>query len=351
MNSNQERMFRGMLILLGVLAAFIIAEGTLRFLHLGYNNSPLEFDPVLHHRHPKNYKFLSYVPSDSYGGHVVKYDSEGVVVGSASKSDRVEGHTPFRIALMGDSFVEAGQVPYEKSFAGLLNQAVGDAKAVRNYRVTSYSPILYLLQWHHSVKNFRPTHVFVMLFSGDINEDSNYSAGAVFVGEDPVAVPGPTGDLWKKISRKSYLIRFFVMNYRRVKWLITHWKGENHVRGKDYVEESPEINGSLSERYLLKLNEEVSKAGTKFILMAVPSQYLINYQEIKEGFISFPEKVKQWALLHSIRYCDLTPAFVRASKDEKLFIKNDIHFTKKGHQLVFEVIYHEYPEIFNRRST
>ena len=68
---------------------------------------------------------------------------------------------------MGDSFIEATQVSYPDSFVGRLAKYGSARTVVRNFGVTSYSPIFYVLQWRHHVKRFRPTHVFVLLFSND----------------------------------------------------------------------------------------------------------------------------------------------------------------------------------------
>ena len=48
-----------------------------------------------------------------------------------------------RILLMGDSFTEGVGYPYEKTFAGLLEERLGTGYEILNAAVQSYSPMLY----------------------------------------------------------------------------------------------------------------------------------------------------------------------------------------------------------------
>jgi hypothetical protein len=131
--------YSALLMLLSTIVGLFIVEIGLRFFDLGYGNAPMESHPVLHHTHPRSYEFLSNAPSGEYGGHYVYYDQHGLVSdpeGTASKEVNC------RIAFLGDSFTEARQVTYKKSFVGLLDSATNCA--VRNYGVTSYSPIFLL---------------------------------------------------------------------------------------------------------------------------------------------------------------------------------------------------------------
>ena len=130
--------YSALVMLFSMIVGLLIVEISLRFFDLGYGNAPLESHPVLHHVHPRSYRFLSHTPSGEYGGHHVFYDQHGLV------SDTERGASKeanCRIAFLGDSFTEAGQVAYKKSFVGLLDSATNCM--VLNYGVSSYSPIFY----------------------------------------------------------------------------------------------------------------------------------------------------------------------------------------------------------------
>ena len=64
---------------LGLLVAFVIVEIGLRAAGMGFGNSPMEPDPVLHHVHPKNYSFIQQHPSGELGGFEIQYNADGRV--------------------------------------------------------------------------------------------------------------------------------------------------------------------------------------------------------------------------------------------------------------------------------
>ena len=207
-------------LVLGLLMAVVLAELALRALGLGFGSSPMEPDPFLHHVHPKNYTFRQLHPSRELGGFDTHYDAEGrAFAGHGATQQPPTPAPPCRVALMGDSFTEGGQVPFEASFAGLLQTAAGGACEVRNYGVRSYSPAIYLVQWTRDVRPWKPTHVFLLLFGNDVREDVNYLADAV-VGSDgwPAAIQGPSGGWLVSQLRRSYVARFGRMVFTQIAW-------------------------------------------------------------------------------------------------------------------------------------
>ena len=124
-----------------IILDLVLLEVGLRIANLGYGTSPLESDSVFHHVHPKSYNFLSYSPNGEYGGHQVFYDQYGLV---ADPDGEAAKNTNCRIAFLRDFFTEASQVAYNKSFVGLVESTTNST--VRNYGVSSYSPIFYIVQ-------------------------------------------------------------------------------------------------------------------------------------------------------------------------------------------------------------
>src|SRR3954452_8964475 len=104
--------FRIAAISVSLVLAVVFAEIGLRVMNMGFGNSPMEPDPVLHHVHPKNYSFIQQHPSGELGGFEIEYNSEGRVYRGHAAGNSEPPNADCRIALMGDSFVEAGQVPF-----------------------------------------------------------------------------------------------------------------------------------------------------------------------------------------------------------------------------------------------
>lgn len=338
---SRQAGFRIVSLFVGSLAALMLVEATLRIVGLGYGNSPVDSDPILHHKHPLDYDFVSFTPSGEYAGHHVRYDTSGLVSDPDAEAEP-DGRAPYSlVAFLGDSFVEALQVPYSSSFVGLLNRNSKDGILVKNFGVTSYSPMLYLLQWDQVVREFAPGHVFLLLYSNDIRGDAELarSIGWGGVGEPP-GVPGPQGGRLVTRLRASYLARLLRRAQLTARWLLTNRASENAIVG-GFVEENPDIS-SLSSQLVLSLARKVEAAGAEFILMAVPSKEKLVGTSSDSGR-EFSDKWKQWAFARGITFVDLVPAFTEADDP---FFELDIHFNESGHRIAAKTIASAYPELF-----
>jgi hypothetical protein len=332
---------------LGVLLGFIAVEVTLRAMGMGFGNSPMEPDPVLHHVHPRNYTFVQQHPSGELGGFEIEYDGEGRVFrGSKAPAIGPDSPTGCRVALMGDSFTEAGQVPFAASFAGRLEEAGRRTCEVRNYGVRSYSPAIYLVQYTTVVRTWKPTHVFVLVFGNDVREDVTYMGTSV-KGPDgwPTAIQGPSDGWLFSQLRQLYAARFARMVAMRLSWEWDH-RGIDQQQIGGVIEENPELP-EMTKNLLLELNRRVQADGAELILMSVPSRYRLMGDGSVKVDEDFHQKVKTWALASGVRFLDLFDAFARASRPETpLFFRQDIHFTEEGNALTAAVIARSYPQLF-----
>ena len=172
---------------------------------------------------------------------------------------------------MGDSFTEAGQVPFPESFAGLL-EAAAPRCAVRDYGVRSYSPAIYLVQWTRVIEPWKPTHVFVLVFGGDVREDVEYLKTATLDAQGlPTAIHGPDDGWLVAQLRRSYVARFARMISQRIDWAATH-RGQEQWTVGGVVEEHPDWAGP-TPRLVEELNRRVQASGGLLTVMVVPSRY------------------------------------------------------------------------------
>ena len=335
--------------LAGLLFSVVLAELLLRALGLGYGNVHMESSPVLHHVHASDHRFVSYHRSREYGGHVVRYDRNGLRVAAAQTSDAGSaGEGDLVVAFMGDSFVEALQVAYEESFVGRLQAQAGRRARVPNFGTSSYSPLLYLLQWRVRVRHLRPAHVFLMLYENDVRDDQLMTERARYDEEGRVvAVPGPAESWMTRAGRRSFLGRFLNRTWLQLSWA---WEHRGEARGSQptyYVEENPDISDP-TDGYLRKLVSTVREAGVELTLMAVPSKAR-SLEAARRGHGDvFNDKVRAWAAGNGVRFVDLATAFYAAAdRGVRPFFDRDIHFTAAGHAVVAEVIAREFPELFS----
>ena len=332
---------------ISLLVATVIAEVGLRVMNLGFGNSPMEPDPVLHHVHPKNYSFIQQHPSGELGGFAIEYNAEGRVYRGRAASVTEPAAADCRIALMGDSFTEAGQVPYAESFAGLL-EAAAPRCAVRDYGTRSYSPAIYLVQWTRVIAPWQPTHVFVLLFGGDLREDVDYLQSATLDARGlPTAIHGPDDGRLVSQLRRSYVARLVRMVSQRAGWAWSH-RGQEQWTIGGIVEEHPEWSGP-TPRLIEELNGRVSAAGGVLTVMVVPSRYRLMGDGKIPLTTDLHDTVGAWAKERNIAFLNLNTPFERASRAGKaLFFLQDIHFTKHGHQVVADAIAERHPEFLTR---
>ena len=317
--TNRNTFFSLLLLLFSISLTLVILEITLRIFDIGYGSAPLDSNPILHHSHPVSYEYRVHDPTGEYGGFNIYYDEDGL---SSPKYRVVKNNgDSCRIAFIGDSFTKASQVVYEDSFVGLLDRQ--SKCIVKNYGVSSYSPILYLLQWPFIENSFNPTHVFVQLFSNDMEDDKKYYSIAKKDENGEInSVPGPGNDWLISQLRKSYLIRLARKMQLKIKWMYQNYKVENKKIVSGIVEEVPSIN-DLSKSFIKKLNDKVVLSGSSFTLFVVPSKYKSmtkNYNDDDD----FSDRIKKFSVDEKIEFIDLTKEFKRKSLNgDKLFFDKD----------------------------
>jgi len=337
--------FRLAALAVGVLLALVIVETGLRMVGIGFGNSPMEPDRFLHHVHPINYRFIQQHPSGELGGFEVRYDAEGRVTRGSGVALSSKG-LPCRVAFMGDSFTEAGQVPFDQSFVGKLEEAAAGRCEVRNYGVRSYSPAIYLVQWTREVGRWQPTHVFLLLFGNDVREDVTYlSTAEVDPAGLPVAIQGPSDGWLVSQLRGLYTARFGRLIFMRLSWM-WQFRDQEHTIVSGVVEENPDLPARSTD-LIRALDRRVRESGAQLVLMAVPSRYRL----MGDGKVAveqdFHDKVKRWAAAHHVQFLDLWQPFSRGSSSAaELFFRQDIHFTPEGHALTAAAIARQFPALF-----
>lgn len=343
-SAGTRRVFALILVVLTFGMMMAAGEIVLRVLGLQYIYTRVEPDPVLHHVHPPNFSYVATFPTHEFGGHTVLFDADGLPVDPDGPI--APEHPVFRVAFMGDSFVEAINVPYEESFVGLLQLGSRDRTEVRNYGVSSYSPVLYRLQWEEKVRAWKPTHVFLMLYGNDVWDDNQYKKAAVRDAEGRItAVPGPRISAVKRLLRKSYMFLFFRKYERQVEWMIFN-RGERRGRQVGgYLEEHPDLPQDMKDN-LLEIRRGVEATGARFVLTAVPSKYVLREGALPEGETQFCDKVQAWCRETGTTYIDLEGPFSRARAEGPLFFDGDIHFNPAGHRVTAEVLRAAFPGVF-----
>jgi lysophospholipase L1-like esterase len=117
------------------------------------------------------------------GGRWVEINDDGLR-GPAVSLDKPAG--TFRIALLGDSFIEAFEVPYEKTVGEVLERRLsalrGTPVEVLNFGVGGYGTTQQLLTLRHEVWKYSPDLVLLAVTTGnDISDNYRPLRGADYV--------------------------------------------------------------------------------------------------------------------------------------------------------------------------
>ena len=311
---------------------------------MGYSNSPADADPVYNWVHPKNYQYRIYTPSREFGGYKVYFDSCGRRSQLPEAAEK-EPRSTLLVAFLGDSFVEALQVPYDSSFVGILSADYPNT-AMLNYGVTGYGPLLYYLQCKQMLGEHKinPAAVFMVLYSNDIRNDSAFLNRAVFnsSGNDIIAVNGGKKNSLKALLRKSYLVRLCRKTY--LQWQYAR-KTKNKTGPKGTVvngllEEMPLLDSTLTARYILKTAALLQQHNIPLYLTAIPSRY-INFTG-DTSVTSFAQIAEEWSQKNHIPFVNLHRSFdsVSVHTGQELFYTIDVHCNAAGHALIADAIHH-----------
>jgi hypothetical protein len=323
-----------------------LTEIALRAADYGPGHAPLDPDKLLHHVHPKNYRYLAYSRTGEYGGFHVNFDRDGLRV---SGTDMQNPASDCRIAFLGDSFTEGIQVRFEASFVGLLSSLT--PCEVKNYGVGSYSPIFYAIQWQNIVRQTRPSLVVLQLFSDDVASDEAMLRQAVRdASGTPVALPHAADSTVNDALRRVYILRVARMLQQRFAWWFEDtFKGTG--RTGPWAELNPDIS-DLTSDLVLRVARGASEVGAKLIVFAIPAQRRLIDMGPASDQPEFSDKVKAWAERNSIAFIDLPKEFRGdPEKARSAFLLIDGHYNEVGHSLTARALCREIEGFFSARGS
>ena len=266
----------------------------------------------------------------------------------------------FRIAIIGDSFIEASQVPIEKTFAYLLEEKL-NSRPDNKYRYEvipfgisshgTYKSLLYLKAY---ALKFKPDLIIAAYTLNDLEDDAGEEikldkSGRPVLEITPVG-PKPviqkTKDFFKRNLRKSVLVTTL-----RKEVLTLKAKFEKKTID-DPLKSSPEFITKAwdNEEKLLNSFNEISKnSDSKFLLVSLADARIHSDSVQDLGEI---ERLKSIAEKASFPYLNLMPVFKeRAEKENKAFVWScDGHWNKTGNEWAADALFEYFNEnrLFNQ---
>jgi hypothetical protein len=318
-------------------------------------------DPYFHHTlSPNSFEY------DTWG-----YSTYPVFTNSLGFKDKgnrnIELTTnKYRIVFIGDSTVEGLGYPYEKTFVGLVDNALDRSKYdILNAGVMSYSPKLYYLKMKKLIEDteLKMNELVCFIDISDIQDEIVY--------EDFQPVNG----LLYKYELENYVRKKSLIGNKAIelsdkmnKWLgkkkSTAAKGdtkfdrddfkENYYKERflwtdnDMVMNKWGTRGlALCEQYMDKLYLLTRKNKIKMTIAVFPWPYQIKQKDIDSKQVKF---WKKFSKDRDIEFIDYFPYFIQSSPSEeiikKYFIPGDSHWNEEGNKLVAKV----YLDFFSREE-
>ena len=293
----------------------------------------------------------------------------------SSKKEILENTEKTRILLIGDSFIEGSGYDYEHTFAGLLQNELGNNYEILNSAVESYSPSIYFKKTDFFLsQGYVFDKALVFLDLSDIYDELfiKFDDNQNIISE----IPKEKQTLERKIKNKIYSLGWFLRDNTltfRIMYLISDKTEEikNYLKLK--LKASKSLNKSFfstsrddaifyrmthidrgfwtfnedkylevsqglaqSEKYLKKLFELLNQNKIDSYLIIYPWPAQIQYGDKKHS--PFWEKFSK---SNNINLINLYDIFKSENNREFIFdnfIYGDIHWNKKGTLKVFNEI-------------
>ncbi len=279
-------------IFAGLIVALLLAEGLLRVLPVQetYVRIPLTANNMVGFTRSPNSSAL--FENTCYRIQDIKFNSQGF------RDKEFEHDHNFKIAILGDSFMEAIEVPVDLNTASILSKLL-DCRTL-NSGINSYGTTHELFVYKNFLKPLRPQIVLLFFYPGNDIKDNSCELTRMY--DEPIS--GPCGYIYNdkvfwetkfdqddNVRGQSRAKRFLRQNcrlcllgYRVLKFDIwnKYKDGEipflyNTFRAElpDRLKKPWEEGWKITAEAIRQLNSEVKSAGGKLFIITVPDYFAV----------------------------------------------------------------------------
>lgn len=253
----------------------------------------------------------------------------------------------YRVLFIGDSFVEGLGYPYQETFVGKIEQTLGTSHyELLNAGVTSYAPKLYFNKTKYLLEqiNLKINEIVIFIDPSDPYDEIYY-----YKYFNPSNKPAEYLKECPSYSLSETIYGFFVDHSLLIHSLFPYSQKDDtrnvapyvHNRGnwtfdEEYFNAYGREGLELCEKYMDQLVSLLKNQGIEKITIVVyPYPKQIENGDIDSKQVSF---WKEFSEQHNVAFINLFPTFFELPNTDEYFIKNDVHWTAKGHELVAKTI-------------
>lgn len=359
-------LIRLLALLVATLGALLAGEATVRLLAIDHVRPYVGAvpHPLWHHWHRSNHDFDYVVAAEGYRV-PVHFNSLGMRDSRDITIEKLAGVR--RIAVLGDSFVEAMQVAEEEGICKQLERELrerGHANAeILNFGCSGFSSTLELMLAREWVRAFAPDLVICLHHFSDVSEDWSYRARARFDGAQLVAVEPTTSEGARRLRQGLECSQLFRVAHGSFDRWRRHRPPPANASLKttfDAVVHDPYSADDLeawdySLRALASMATMFRDEGVPFLLVVIPigtqveavsggDARRIGFRFLAEGqrleHQGYQQKVTGFCREHGIDTLDLLEAFRNANQrgETRFYLPRDQHWSAAGHALAARVV-------------
>ena len=232
--------------------------------------------------------------------------------------------------ILGDSFLENLEVPYEKIFHEIVEsklQQSNPACDVVAIGSQGYSNSQELLAFRRFEKTVEPDVVLTAFYTGNDFEDNERRTFAYLDDAGELVFPENKPTRLKRMKETS--LRWLYETSHLVYWVKNTVQAVAHIQlndpSKAVSESDQDYQKRITFKLLEKIDSEVTAAGASHGLILFPSR-----DELAEKDLQKIQLVADFCEKHSI------PVLNFSMLEAKHFLEHDFHFTESGHQFVAE---------------
>jgi hypothetical protein len=279
-----------------------------------------------------------------------------------------------RIAVLGDSFAEALQIPVEQAFWAVAERELAGCPERRarpvevlNFGVSGYGTGQQLLLLQDRVWAYEPDIVMLTFFSGNDISDNTYALGRMGAPYFVQTTDGLSLDISHIPPVGLRQAWFRALDYSRVLQLVEAGRQLYKRRGQatldrelsgqvylEHPEEAWEDAWQVTEALIRRTHHEVSSRGARFLLVTLsngeqvlpdPDARARLQQRLGVADLFYPERrLRQLAQATGFPVLTLAPELQRVAEERKVYLhgfqanSGEGHWNAEGHRIAGDLI-------------